>query len=341
MQKQTLRVLLVEDDPEIVRLHERTLAGAAEANFVTQSCSTLAEALNAVSGGPFDAVVLDLGLPDSSGVRNVEALQARSPDLPVVVVSGRGDEGVIFEAMRRGAQEYLIKGPGVHAMLARAILYAVSRKRSEVEIQRTLIQLKRTLRGTVSVLATTLEMKDPYTAGHERRVAALACEIARRLGYDEDALEGVHVAGTLHDIGKIAIPAEILAKPAPLTAIEYELVKTHPKVGHDILAGIEFPWPVADVVHQHHERLDGSGYPQGLRGDAIRREATVLAVADVVEAMSSHRPYRSARGIDLALRELTANRGRLYSCEAVDTCLALFQQEKYSFDTGTSNAQTD
>jgi putative nucleotidyltransferase with HDIG domain len=332
MAKPSISVLVIEDEADVAHLLERTLAGATEAWFVATVSSTLAESLRLLSTKRFDAAVLDLGLPDSSGVRGVETLRSASAELPIIVVSGSGEEGVVFEAMRRGAQEYMIKGPAVPAMLARSVTYAISRRQSELAMERTLAKLRRMLHGTVSVLAAALETKDPYTAGHERRVARLACAIARGMGFTEDEVEGVHVAGTLHDIGKIAVPAEILAKPSPLTGIEYDLVKTHPKIGCDILSGVEFPWPVAEIVHQHHERMNGTGYPLGLKGDAIRREAQILAVADVIEAMSSHRPYRVALGSGAALSEISENRGILYAPEPVDICLRLFTTEGYVLD---------
>lgn len=188
------------------------------------------------------------------------------------------------------------------------------------------------LEGTIHALATTVEMRDPYTAGHQRRVAELACAIAEEMGLSKDQIEGIHVAGLLHDIGKIAIPAEILTKPTKLTKLEFELITTHSQVSHDILKGIEFPWPVADIVVQHHERLDGSGYPNGLKGDEILLEARILAVADVVEAMASHRPYRPALGIDKALAEIEEKRGRLYASEVVDACLKLFREKGFEFE---------
>jgi len=206
------------------------------------------------------------------------------------------------------------------------------RVRNEEAVHEYVHNLRRTLEATVEALAVTAEKRDPYTAGHQQRVSALACAIALRLGLAEERVEGLRVGGLLHDIGKIYIPAEILAKPATLNAIEFGLIKTHSEVGHEILRNIPFPWPVADMVLQHHERLNGTGYPQGLANGQIMLEAKILSVADVVEAMSSHRPYRPALGMDRALGEIKKNREKLYDPEIVDACVYLFESKSFSFD---------
>ncbi|UCE19017.1 MAG: HD-GYP domain-containing protein [Gemmatimonadota bacterium] len=220
------------------------------------------------------------------------------------------------------------------------------RRQTEEELRQSLQKVRRTLNGTVSALAITVEMRDPYTAGHQERVAQLACAIAVEMNLSDDQIEGLHVAGSLHDLGKILVPAEILNKPGLLNDTEVIHVRTHPQAGHDILMGfikghpqagydilkeINFPWPVAQIVLQHHERIDGSGYPEGLKGDDILAEARILAVADVVEAMSSHRPYRPAHGLDKALEEIFQKKGALYDPEVVDTCITLFTQKQFQF----------
>jgi len=196
-------------------------------------------------------------------------------------------------------------------------------------------KLRQSLEGTIHAVASAVEARDPYTAGHQSRVAELACAIGRKMELDTTRIDGLRWGGKIHDIGKIHLPAEILSKPAKLTDTEYELIKTHSQVGYDILKGIEFPWPIADIAYQHHERMDGSGYPQGLKGDEICLEARIMAVADVVEAIASHRPYRAALGIDIALQEITDKRGKLYCPLAVDACLKLFSEDAFSFDLGT------
>lgn len=195
-----------------------------------------------------------------------------------------------------------------------------------VSIQNALLleEIQRGLEGTIEALARTTEMKDPYTSGHQQRVSQLACAIAEKMGLGEKTVDGVRVSGLIHDVGKVSIPAEILSKPGRLTPLEFSLVKEHVRIGFDVLKGIVFPWPVAETVLQHHERLDGSGYPCGLRGEAINLGARILAVADVVEAMASHRPYRPALGIDAALAEIRDHQGKLYDPEVVEVCNQLF-----------------
>jgi PAS domain S-box-containing protein/putative nucleotidyltransferase with HDIG domain len=203
------------------------------------------------------------------------------------------------------------------------------RNRVEQELKQSIEKLRRLLEEIVNVLASTAEMRDPYTAGHQRRVTVLACAIAEEMGLSEEQIEGIRLAALIHDIGKIYVPAEILSKPGRLTETEFSLIKAHPEVGHDALKSIEFPWPVAQIVLQHHERMDGSGFPQGLSEGEILLEARVLAVADVVEAMSSHRPYRPAHGIEKALEEISERKGVLYDSRVVDACLKLFTEKEF------------
>ena len=192
-------------------------------------------------------------------------------------------------------------------------------------------RLHRTLQGIIEALGQTAETRDLYTAGHQKRVTQLACAIAKEMGLSEEHIEGIRIAGLVHDIGKMSIPAEILSKPSRLSEMEYGLIKAHPQIACDILKNIDFPWPVAQIVLQHHERMDGSGYPQGLKGEQILLESRILAVADVVEAMASHRPYRPALGINKALEEIAQNKGSLYDPVVAATCLQLFEKKTFSF----------
>ncbi len=205
-------------------------------------------------------------------------------------------------------------------------------KLAEEELKKSWVKQKSAMEGTVQAMAYTIETRDPYTAGHQRRVTKLACAIAEEMRLSKNQMEGVRLAGGLHDLGKIYVPAEILAKPGKLSPVEYSIIKTHPQVGYDILKSIEFPWPIADFVLQHHERLDGSGYPNGLKGDKIFMEARILAVADVIEAMATHRPYRAALTIEVALDEIQSNRGDKYDSLVVDACLSVFEKKKFDFD---------
>ncbi len=206
------------------------------------------------------------------------------------------------------------------------------RKLAEESLRRSMLQLRTTLKAAINSLASAIEMRDPYTAGHQERVTKLACAIAREMGLAEDQVETIQIAGIIHDIGKIYVPAEILSKPGKLSEFEFQIIKTHSQVGYKILSKIEFPWPIADIVHQHHERIDGSGYPQKLTGKDILLEARIVGVADVVEAMSSHRPYRPALGIPVALEEIAKQKGILYDAEVVDACLRLFAEKEFKFE---------
>ena len=187
------------------------------------------------------------------------------------------------------------------------------------------------LMAMVETIMTMVEWRDPYTVGHQRRVGGLAGAIAAELGMTPGQVEGVRIGGYLHDVGKIGLPSDLLTKPVRLKDAEMALVRIHSESGRDILSKVDFPWPLAEVAHQHHERLDGSGYPRGLKGDEILPEACIIAVADVMEAMSSHRPYRAGLGVDEALAELAAGRGTRYSASAVDACTRLFRERQYQF----------
>jgi len=192
--------------------------------------------------------------------------------------------------------------------------------------------LRISLEKTIQVVASTVDMRDSYTGGHQRRVANICVRIASEMGLSKERIHGLHLAGTIHDLGKIACPAEILSKPGRLSTNEFNLIKEHPQIGFNILKDVDFPWPIAQMVLQHHERIDGSGYPQGLIGDAILLEARILAVADVVEAMASHRPYRAALGIEAALAEITRQRGASYDADVVDKCLLIFHDQGFRIE---------
>lgn len=206
------------------------------------------------------------------------------------------------------------------------------KKKAEEKVIEEGKKLQKAIEGIIQVMASTVEAKDSYTASHQRRVANLALAIAKEMGLSEIKLEGIFMAGMIHDLGKISIPAEILSKPNPLTALEISLIKIHPRAGYDILKDIDFPWPIARIILQHHERTDGSGYPEGLSGEDILDEAKILAVADVVEAIASHRPYRPAQGIDKALDEISKNKGIFYDPQVVEACVKLFQEKGFQFE---------
>lgn len=244
-----------------------------------------------------------------------------------------------FTARRKDGTERIITADSTvtkiqgHRVIIGVLHDITDRVHAENDIRDYITRIETMIGGTVNAISIMVELRDPYTSGHERRVGELSAAIAAKMGLDANVQRGLRYAGAVHDVGKLAVPADLLAKPGRLTAIEFELVKAHSTQGYEVLKGIQSPWPLAEVAHQHHERLDGSGYPRGLKADDILLEARILAVADVVESMSSHRPYRPMLGVEKALAEIEQNKGRLYDSAAVDACLAVFRNDGYSFDT--------
>jgi len=219
---------------------------------------------------------------------------------------------------------------GLLAELAADLAFGIVTVRTRAEQQKSARKLESALEDTIKAIATTIETRDPYTAGHQQRVSRLAAAIAREMGLAETRVAGVERGAEIHDIGKIYVPAEILNRPGRLSDIEFSMIRTHPQVGYDIVKEIDFPWPIATMILQHHERLDGSGYPNGLKGDAILLEARILAVADVVEAMMNHRPYRAALGVDAAIAEIGRGSDRLFDPSVVAACTRLLSSSNFS-----------
>ena len=230
--------------------------------------------------------------------------------------------------------ESLVKLRTAELAKANEILQADIAERMKVDekLQHTLKSLRKAVSMTIQVLVAAVEARDPYTAGHQRRAANLARAIATEMGFPPEKVEGIRMAGYIHDIGKLSIPAEILSKPTKLSEIEFALIKEHSRSGYEILKNVESPWQLAEMVYQHHERMDGSGYPRKLRGNDIIIEARILAVADVVEAMASHRPYRPSLGIDLALAEIEKNRGIIYDDDVVGACVIMFREKGFKLE---------
>ena len=318
-----LRLLCVDDRAEDAELEQLNLSRAGYQLTATRVASE-DELRAALDGGEFDLALLDYTLPGWDCREALAQVTAARPDMPVISVAGTIGEEAAVELLKLGAADYVSKDH-----LAR-LPYAVGRALEAAHDHRARREaesrLKEALGGTVAAMGALVEMRDPYTAGHEKRTAELVVAIARKLGLDEDEIEVLDLTARMHDIGQIAVPAEILTRPGPLSPNEFTLIKAHPQVAHDILAPIDFGRPVAEVILQHHERLDGSGYPQGLKGDEILLGARVLAVADVVEAMSSHRPYRAALGVEAALAEISAGAGRLYDEPVVAACEQVFSE---------------
>lgn len=274
-------------------------------------------------------------LPEDIKVKIMELYQARlqSPD-----VSRRLE----FSLLHKNGQQIEVdvdfnfieyEGEPAEIVLAHDI---TEQKRIEARLEETLGKLRKAFGASISILDKMVGIKDPYTGGHQKRVAELARAIATEMKLEPEKIDGLRLAAQIHDIGKIIVPAEILSKPGPLSESEWGLVKNHVIIGYELLKDIDFPWPVVEIVYQHHERMDGSGYPRGLKGEEIMVEARILAVADVVEAMSSFRPYREAHSIEEAISEIKINRGRLYDEKVVDVCLDLLQQKGFQFGASFS-----
>lgn len=317
-----IRLLMIEDNPGDARLVQLLLAEVG--GFALEVANTLKDGIARLATYPAEAVLLDLTLPDSHGMGTIDTMRAAAPHLPLLVFTGLDDEAMGRTAVQRGCQDYLVKGQGDGHLIRRAITYSIERKAAEDERELAAEQLKRVLIQTVKAMSLTLEMRDPYTAGHQRRVAQLANAIGRRMGLDAPRLEGLRTGALIHDIGKINVPAEFLTRPGKLSADAFAIIRSHPGVGQEIVTDIEFPWPVADIIGQHHERMDGTGYPHGLKGEEIILEARIVAVADVVEAMASHRPYRPSLGVEAALREVRNGAGKYFDPAVVQACIDIF-----------------
>jgi putative two-component system response regulator len=332
-------ILIVDDEEQIRRMLNRMLT---RLGYVCTLSADATEARKCLESQAFDLVLCDVNMPGESGVSLAQYIDSGYEDTAVIMVTGVDDPNVADSAIKAGAYGYIIKPLDVNEVL---INIRNSLRRRELEIANRMYRrdlekmvedrtasLRRAMEGIIRAMGLTVESRDPYTSGHQHRAAMLSAAMAAEMGLSTHRIEGIRLAGMIHDLGKITVPAGILSKPTRLADYEFAIIKTHPQVGYDILKEIEFPWPIAQIVHQHHEKMDGSGYPQGLAGEDILLEARIICVADVVEAMASHRPYRPAIGLDQALAEVADNAGKLYDPEAVKACLKLFGQKGFSFD---------
>ena len=299
------------DDELILELLSTMLNNEGHTCVLAGDCK---EARKSINGANFDLMLLDVNLPGESGMEFIKNASHELRDTATIMVTGVDDPQTAKSAIRRGAYDYITKPITLNRLLI-SVENALRRRQLEIanrnyrqDLERLIVErsnkIVKAFDGIVRATARTVEWRDPYTAGHQKRVADLACAVAEEYGLTKDQIDGVRIASLIHDLGKISVPAEILSKPTQLTPNEFNLIKEHPQVGYDILKEIEFPWPISEIVLQHHERLNGTGYPQGLSGKSIRLEARILTVADVVEAMATHRPYRPAIGLEMALQEI-------------------------------------
>ncbi len=336
------KILAVDDTPASLRLLTDLLKAEG---YEVRAAISGELALRAAISNPPDLVLLDIRMPGMDGYEVCRRLKAdpATRDVPVIFVSAVSETLEEVQGFGIGAVDFITKPYQRDELMARVRTHLeLNRLRHHLEdlveertaeLRQSEKKLRTSLLDSVAGLAAIFEMRDPYTAGHQRRVAQLAIAIAKELQLPEEQVEGVHLAGVVHDVGKIRVPAEILSKPGRLNELEFGIIKEHAQNGYEILRTIDFPWPIAQIVLQHHERLDGSGYPQGLKGEQIMLQARIMAVADVVEAMWSHRPYRPALGLDAALEEIALNKGKLFDPAVVEACIKLFRELEFNFSS--------
>jgi putative two-component system response regulator len=322
-------ILVVDDDEAIGRLINNYLNMRGISHV---GASNALEALEILNQKHIDLVISDIKMERISGIELMQRVHREYPHMPFIIMTGYAPDYSYEDIINIGASDFIAK-PFSMGELNAKILRIAREKKILWQLQQSLIRSKELLENTVGALASTLEKRDPYTAGHQQRVGYLACALAQEIGLPLERIEGLRLAAFVHDIGKIGVPSEILAKPGKLSEVEMNLIRVHSQVGFDILKRIDFPWPIAEMVLQHHERLNGSGYPHGLIGQKILLEAKIIGVADVFEAMNAHRPYRPALGLSLALDEIYQKKGVLYDEEIVDACIRLFTEKDFKFDS--------
>jgi putative nucleotidyltransferase with HDIG domain len=336
--ERTPRILIVDDDKPVRELLGAILHGNG---FKCTLASNAHEARTFLNKNEYELIVSDINMPGESGLDFIQSALSEHNGIAGIMLTAIDDSFVAEKAIESGVYDYITKPFSNNEVLI-SVINALRRRDLEVanrsyqkdlekRVHERTSKLRKTMEGIIKAMASTVEWRDPYTAGHQQRVTRIASDIASALGFSEEQKEGIRMGSLVHDLGKISVPAEILSKPGRLTEMEFGIIKEHPKIGYEILKDIEFPSPVSDMVLQHHERINGSGYPFGLAGAQIIKEARILAVADVVEAMASHRPYRPALGIDAALEEITKNRGVLYDEDAVDACLSFVNRKGFDF----------
>jgi len=333
-------VLIVDDNATNIDL----LVGSLKDDYRLGIAKKGSAALEYVDKFRPALILLDIMMPEMDGYEVCARLKANpeTSSIPVIFLTAMQDTINKTRGFEVGAVDYITKPFHVAEVKARIHTHIILEEMKaqlraqnailEQKVEEKTAELQEMLNGSICSMAQMVEIRDPYTAGHQQRVAVLACAIAEKMGLSAHIIEGIRIAGILHDVGKIRIPVSILSRAGQLLDAEYDVIKIHPQISFEILKNIPFPWPVAHMVFQHHERLDGSGYPLGLKGDDILLEARILAVADVVEAKSSFRPYRPALGIETALDEIREHRGVLYDSDAVDICVDLFTNQKFAFD---------
>ena len=341
-----MRILIVDDEKSI----RTTLKIFLEREgFVVDTAETAMHAMDLIRTVSYDILISDIIMPQVSGVEFLEEIRLSLPDVPILMMTGEPTVETAVVALQLGAFDYLYKPIQKDSLVktvkqaAKARELALQKQALEQDkleyqlnleamISRRTVDLDKSMQSTIKIMTSLIDSRDPYTSGHQIRVGNLSAALASQLGLPRFAATGIRVTGYLHDIGKLAVPSEILVKPTRLSRYEFEIIKTHSESGYNILRDLSLPWPVAEIIYQHHERLDGSGYPQGLHGEEILPETRILTVADVVEAMASHRPYRASLGLYAALAEIKQHAGTYYDPDVVAACLKLLNEKGYEFE---------
>jgi putative two-component system response regulator len=330
-------VLVVEDEAVVAMDIEAALQDMDYE--VIGTASTGEEAIAKALESRPDVVLMDIRLRgEMDGIEAAGRIRAAAP-IPVIYLTAFADNELIARAKVTEPFGYILK-PFEARELRSNIEMALYKQAMETKLRESHARLERNLEGTINAISSLVVLRDPFLAKHQQRVANLATAIAQEMGLTEDRIKGIRLAATIHDLGMVKIPFEVLSKRGEITAAERALVQSHPEVGYKLLKDIEFPWPVAEIVRQHHEHLDGSGFPAGLAGDQILPEARIAVVANVVEGMTHGNPQREAMGLDAALQWLQDNRGRLYDADVVDACLRLFREKGFSLEEGGEQEPT-
>ena len=356
-------ILIVDDEESILNAFKRILADENYEIQTARDGLDGLKKLRAAQK-PFSLIISDQRMPVMNGVQFFAKAKEIFPDAVRILLTGYADTDAIIDAVNKGGIHLYFTKPWREEELIAHIKQSLSQTELLMENRRLveltkkqnedLVELNKTLEekvkqktsdllakaeelnvsyekvqimldGTVKTMSKIVETRDPYTSGHEAKVAIISCKIAEEMRLSKEQIEAIHIAATLHDIGKISVPSEILTKPGRLSDLEMEIIKTHCRVAYDILKTIKFPYPVADIILQHHERMNGSGYPQGLKGESILLEARIIGTADVIDAMASHRPYRPALGVDVAMEEIVNCKGKLYDSAVVDICVSIYK----------------
>lgn len=322
------KVLFVDDESHILSSYQRQLGKSC--NLETALGGD--KALEQISkSGPYAVIISDQKMPKMDGIELLSRVREIAPDTVRIMLTGYADLDTAIEAVNSGYIFRFLTKPCPPETLVQAVEAGKEQHKlilADRELH-TLIKLKKAMEGIITGFSTIVETRDPYTAGHQERVTRLSVAIAEVMGVEEDRISALRLAAMVHDIGKIYVPADFLNKPGKLSEVEYSILWTHPTIGRDILKSVDFVWPISEIVMQHHERLDGSGYPKGLSGEDIYLEARILSVADVIDAMDSHRPYRPSLGMEKALEEIRSKQGSHFDSNVVDACIRLFKEEGF------------